>query len=209
MIQGRTARGLTASLAVLCALGVASAQDAPASAPPADATTSAAAPPEPALTPQEMLTQAKGFLPVMDRAAATVRRQLTLARDQKDVVKSLCLNDKLNQIDLATRTATDRVAALESAVASNDAERSKHEYTVVLVLRDRVYTHVSEANQCIGEDVGFVGESNVTMEIDGDIPPTDPSDFPSDPIVSQPPIVSPPDVVSNMMPATDENPDEN
>ena len=151
-----------------------------------------------------MLTQARGFLPVMDRAAVGVRRQLQAAREQKDVVKSLCLNDKLNQIDLATRTATDRVSGLEAGANANDVERSKHQYTVILVLRDRVNTLVSEANQCIGEDVGFVGESNVTMEIDGDIPPIDPSDFPNDPIVSQPPVVSPPDVVSNMFPNTDE-----
>ena len=59
----------------------------------------------------------------MDRAAAGVRRQLQLAREEKDVVKSLCLNDKLNQIDLATRTATDRVSGLEAGVAANDAER--------------------------------------------------------------------------------------
>jgi hypothetical protein len=199
MNQGRTARGLSAALAVFGVLGAASAQDAQPPAPPA-----AAQAPDPALTPQQMLTQAKGFLPAMDRAAVSVRRQLTLAREQKDVVKSLCLNDKLNQIDLATRTATDRVSDLEAGVAANDAERSKHQYTVILVLRDRVNTLVSEANQCIGEDVGFVGESNVTMTIDGDIPPIDPSDFPSDPIVSQPPVVSPPDVVSDMYPATDE-----
>jgi hypothetical protein len=147
-----------------------------------------------------MLTQARGFLPAMDRSAVGVRRQLQLAREKKDVVKSLCLNDKLNQIDLATRTATDRVSGLEAAVNANDAERSKHQYTVILVLRDRVNTLVSEANQCIGEDVGFVGESAVTMEIDDSVPPIDPSDFPDNPIVSQPPVVSPPPDVSNIMP---------
>ena len=108
-------------------------------------------------------------------------------------MKSLCLNDKLNQIDLATRTATDRVSGLEAGVAANDAERVKHQYTVILVLRDRVTTLVSEANQCIGEDVGFVGESNVTMEIDSDIPEVDPTSFPNDPVISQPPVISPPE----------------
>lgn len=202
MSKGRTARGLSAALAVFGILGVASAQDGAAStiAPSSNATTA-----EPNLTPQQMLTQARGFLPVMDRAAVSVRRQLQSAREQKDVVKALCLNDKLNQIDLATRTATDRVSGLEAGVAANDTERSKHQYTVILVLRDRVNTLVSEANQCIGEDVGFVGESNVTMEIDSNIPPIDPSDFPNDPIVSQPPVVSPPDVVSNMFPAPSGN----
>jgi hypothetical protein len=201
MKSGR-ARGLTAAIAVFSALGAAFAQDAPRSAPvAADAPAPA---PEPELTPAQMLTQARGFLPPMDRAASVVRKQLQLAREQKDVVKALCLNDKLNQIDLATRTATDRVSGLEAAVNANDAERSKHQYTVILVLRDRVNILVSEANQCIGEDVGFVGDSNVTMEIDPDIPDTDPSGFPEDPIVSDPPVVGPPDVVSDMFPAPEE-----
>jgi hypothetical protein len=200
MNQGRTARGLTAALAVFGVLGVASAQDAPASPPPASASAPAPAP-EPELSPQQMLTQARAALPAMDRAAVGVRRQLQLAREEKDVVKSLCLNDKLNQIDLATRTATDRVSGLEAGVAANDTERVKHQYTVILVLKERVTTLVSESNQCIGEDVGFVGESNVTMEIDGDIPEVDPTSFPNDPVISQPPVISPPDVVSNMFPS--------
>src|SRR5262245_3414120 len=198
MKKGRTARGLTAALAVFCIFGVASAQNAPAGTPPA----APAPPPEPELTPQQMLSQARCVLPAMDRAATGVRRQLQLAREQKDVVKTLCLNDKLNQIDLATRTATDRVSGLEAGVNANDKERSKHQYTVIVVLRDRVNTLVAEANQCIGETVGFVGDSAVTMEIDGTVPPIDPSAFPEDPIVSQPPVITPPDVVSNMFPAT-------
>ena len=198
MKTGRTARGFTVALAITSVLGAASAQDAPPAAPAAS--TAPAPPPEPELTPPQMLAQARSFLPAMDRAAATVRRQLTISREQKDVVKALCLNDKLNQIDLATRTATDRVGGLEAGVNANDTERSKHQYTVILVLRDRVNTLVSEANQCIGEDVGFVGESNVTMEIDSDIPDVDPSVFPNDPLVTPPPVVSPPVIVSNMFP---------
>jgi hypothetical protein len=143
-------------------------------------------------TPQEMLASAKAALPAMDRSALTVRRQLTLAREQKDVVKALCLNDKLNQLDLAIRTATDRVGGLESAVNANDAERARHQYTVVEVLKDRVNTLVSEANQCIGEETGFVGESAVTVQIEG-VPDTDPTEYPTNPVTaSQAPVASPP-----------------
>ncbi len=202
MKSGRTARGFTAAVAIFGVLGAASAQTSPAT--PAPTPANAPAPqPEQVLTPPQMLTQARGFLPAMDRAASVVRGQLRLAREQKDVVKALCLNDKLNQIDLATRTATDRVGGLEAAVNANDLERSKHQYTVILVLRDRVNTLISEANQCIGEDVGFVGESNVTMEIDSDIPDTDPSVFPEDPIISDPPIISPPNQPTTILPSTE------
>jgi hypothetical protein len=38
------------------------------------------------------------------------------------VVKSLCLSDKLSQIDVATRSARDRQTALQAAAQRNDAE---------------------------------------------------------------------------------------
>lgn len=144
------------------------------------------------LTPQQMLGNADKFLPQMDQGQNVVRRQLEGARQARDVVKTLCLNDKLTQIDVALRTARDRYGALRGAVTRNDADRSKHEYTVLQVLRDRVRSLVSEANQCIGEEAGFVGESRVTVDIDPNIPETDPSDFPDDPIVSEPPVTSSP-----------------
>lgn len=198
MRTGGKVWGLALSLAISGGLGVAFAQGEP-TAPAANT-----APAEGELSPAQMLAQARTVLPAMDRGATAVRRQLALAREQKDVVKSLCLNDKLNQIDLAIRTATDRVGGLESAVSANDRERSQHQYTVIMVLSDRVTTLTSEANQCIGEETGFVGESNVTVEVDG-VPDTDPSEFPDDPLVSQPPIASPPttpDAISPSMPET-------
>ena len=145
-----------------------------------------------ALSPQAMAANAKGFLPEMDRSAAVVRRLLGDARERRDVVRVLCLNDKLNQIDLASRTASDRIESLNSAAQANDLDRTKHEYTVASVLRDRVRTLVNEANQCIGEQTGFVGESAVTVDIDPNIPDTDPSDYPDDPLVSIPPVLSSP-----------------
>jgi hypothetical protein len=185
MKTGGFLRGIIAMFAIVGGIGAAYAQEPT----PTDAAPPAAEA-EPT-TPTEMLAAAKAALPAMDRSAQIVRRQLTIAREQKDVVKALCLNDKLNQIDLAIRTATDRVSGLESAVAANDLERSRHQYTVVMVLRDRVATLVSEANQCIGEETGFVGESAVTVEVEG-VPDTDPSEYPTDPLVTPSPIASPP-----------------
>jgi len=190
-------RGLWIAIAVVGVLGGALAQEA--TPPPAEDQTKEAA----NLTPAQMVDQAKGMMPQMDRAAATVRRQLSVAREQKDVVKALCLNDKLNQIDLAIRTASDRIGGLQAAAAANDQERSKHQYTVILVLKDRVSALVSEANQCIGEETGFIGESNVTVTVE-DVPDVDPSAFPDDPLVSEPPITTVPPVpepVSTSMPA--------
>ena len=186
MKKGVFVTGFVTVVTVVGALGLAVAQESP----PSTTAAASAGESDANLTPQEMLAKAKGFVPAMDRSATAVRRQLSIAREQRDVVKALCLNDKLNQIDLATRTATDRMAGLESAVGQNDGERAKHQFTVLQVLRERVTTLVSEANQCIGEETGFVGDSNVTVEVDPTIPDTDPSEFPSDPIISNPPVLS-------------------
>nr|PZN21813.1 MAG: hypothetical protein DIU78_16775 [Pseudomonadota bacterium] len=107
-------------------------------------------------------------------------------------MRVLCLNDKLNQIDLAIRTATDRVETLAAAVAQNDPIRSKHEFTVVQVLRDRVTALIGEANQCIGEETGFMGESKIIVDIDPNIPDGDDFTFPADAFISEPPVLTSP-----------------
>ena len=184
------ARGLVSLLLLVSVVGVAAAQPSGASS----------APPPPVelgggrdvnLTADQMVQAAKAFPPEMDRGAGTVRRLLADARERRDVVRVLCLNDKLNQIDLAIRTANDRMEALNSAASQKDSDRTKHEFTVVQVLRERVKTLVSEANQCIGEETGFVGDSKIIVTVDPTLPDPDP-DFPEDTVVSLPPVISSP-----------------
>ena len=189
MIIGAKTRSFVVAAALAMGVGVAVAQQGAA---PEGQAVEVTGQRDVGLTPAQMQAEARNYMPMMDRGATTVRRQLATAREQKDVVKTLCLNDKLNQIDLAIRTATDRVEQLNSAVSQNDSDRARHHFTVIQVLRDRVNTLVSEANQCIGEETGFVGEQNITVEIDPTLPDEDPSEFPEDPFVSTPPVLSSP-----------------
>jgi hypothetical protein len=139
-----------------------------------------------------MLEKVRAMIPEMEKQRATVTEQLAEAKKKKDVVKALCLDDKVKQMKLATDTAKDRVVDLTSASTQNDPDRSRHEFTVIQVLRERVQTLVAEAQQCIGEETGFIGNSNITVDIDPAIPDADPSDFPDDPLVSEPPVLSSP-----------------
>ena len=139
-----------------------------------------------------MLERARSFKPIMDSDAALVQRQASDAKQKHDVVKTLCLSDKLSQIHVAVSTATGRIETLEAAVSHNEADRAKHEFTIIQVLKDRSSSLVSEANQCIGEETGFIGESTVTVTIDPSIPDTDPSNFPPDPLVTLAPTLSSP-----------------
>lgn len=123
------------------------------------------------LTPQEQLAEAAKHLGRMEQAAGGVRKMLEEARKQRDVVKTLCLNDKLSQIDVAIRSGRDRRTQLQQAVARNDSELANHEFTILTVLRQRVEQLVAEANQCIGEEAAFVGDTRVKTTIDPSIPP--------------------------------------
>ena len=174
--------------AVLCCFGVAFAQDAQ----PPSAAVGVDSQQDVNLTPAQMVQRARSFKPMMDNDAIAVQRQASEAKQKHDVVKSLCLSDKLSQIHVAVTTAGGRIEALEAAAGHNDGDRAKHEFTIVQVLKDRSSALVSEANQCIGEETGFIGESTVTVSIDPSIPDTDPSNFPNDPLVAEPPTLSSP-----------------
>jgi len=174
-------------LAMLVGHGVASAQ-AQTAPPPSDASGGVSR--QVNLSPAEQLQQSDGFLARMEGSRATVRRQLEQARAQRDVVKTLCLNDKLNQIDVAIRSARERRQALELAANRKDADLSNHEFTILTVLRQRVDQLTAEANQCIGQEAGFVGESAVTTTVDPNLPQEDPSEYPDSDVIVEPPACS-------------------
>ncbi len=136
------------------------------------------------LTPQQEEAEAEGLLAQMAATAATTQRMLAQARQARDVVKTLCLNDKLSQVDVASRSAIDRKASLHAAVTRNDRELSNHEFTILTVLKKRADQLAAEANQCIGEESAFLGATNVVTTVDTTLPTgeqTDMGPFPGPP----------------------------
>jgi hypothetical protein len=145
------------------------------------------------LTPQEQTAEAQKHIGRMEQSAAGVRKMLEEARKQRDVVKTLCLNDKLSQADVAIRSAVDRRQAHRAAVVRNDVESANHEFTILTVLRQRSEQIVAEANQCIGEEAAFVGDTRVQTVVDPTIPPDEtpyPPIGPGDVVIEPPPCSS-------------------
>jgi hypothetical protein len=122
------------------------------------------------LAPSEAADRGKEIVDGIERSAQSIQRQLQSARRERDVVRVLCLNDKLNQVDVALRSARDRASLLQAAAERNDADRTRHEYTVLAVLSERVRTLVGESSQCVGEETGFIGEAEVSVSIDPNLP---------------------------------------
>ncbi len=189
-----TARWFAIAGLVLAAGGSATAQ--PATAPsPNDAQVGFERRPQ--LSPQDELVQAESILARIDAASATVRRQLETARQARDVVKTLCLNDKLSQTDVANRSARDRQSALQAAVQRGDAELSNHEFAIMTVLRQRVEQLTAEANQCIGEEMAFIGQTAIITTIDPNLPGDDNT---ANPATDPTPVTEPPACSSMCVP---------
>jgi hypothetical protein len=185
---GASLRWAAVTAFVLAAAGPATAQQTGGSAPAPDAQVGFERRQQ--LSPQDELAQADQAIARMDQASNAVRHQLEAARQARDVVKTLCLNDKLSQIDVAARSGRDRQAALQAAVQRNDVELANHEFAILTVLRQRAEQLSAEANQCIGEEVAFVGQTEVTTQINPNLPVEDtvwypPVDIP--PVVTLPP----------------------
>ncbi len=138
------------------------------------------------LSPAEQASEAQEVIARMDSSRTTVRRMLEEARAQRDVVKTLCLDDKLNQIDVALRNARDRKSAIDGAAQRNDADLASHEFTVLGVLRQRSEQLVAEANLCIGKEAEILGEAAVISTVDPAIA-DEPAYYPPGIIIIEPP----------------------
>jgi hypothetical protein len=151
------------------------------------------------LTPEQQAAEAENIIAFTSNASQTVSRRLQAARVQHDVVKVLCLNDKLSQIDVAGKSAQDRRAAHAAAVGRHDSELGNHEFTILTVLRQRVEQLMTEANQCIGEEAAYTGATTTFTTVDPNLPPDEPQPFvpiepvnvPNAPVEVSPPVVSP------------------
>jgi hypothetical protein len=139
------------------------------------------------VSPAEQVEQSSSYMAEMEGIRARVGSDLEVARKERDVVKTLCLNDKLNQIDVAIQSAAERRRALELAAKRGDTDLSNHEFTILSVLYQRVQQLDSEANQCIGKEVAIIGESSVSTTLDVQLPGEDPSEYPPTPMIVEPP----------------------
>lgn len=185
----------TLSWALLAALASLGAGWGIASAQPGTATVDAPTPPDKApanLTPKQQLARVNQMLNAMRAGRQTVRKMLSEARAAKDVVKALCLKDKLNQIDVTIRSARDRRDKLKGAVEKNDAAQASTDFAICESLNGTARDLVTQANQCIGEETGIPGDSELTVDIDPDIPDEDLTGFPPGDVSSEPPVTTSP-----------------
>lgn len=139
------------------------------------------------MSPDQKVAAGEQFITGMESVRQQIRVELEESRQRRDVVKTLCLNDKLNQIDVTLRSAGERSRALKSAASAGDNGQASHEFTIMSVLNQRGQQLDAEAKQCVGKEVGMVGESSASMEVNPNLPLEDPTELRNPTLIVEPP----------------------
>lgn len=141
----------------------------------------------------EKLKRASIMVNEMKQTLGHVVKLLAEAREEKDVIKLNCINEKLTSIKGLIRIAEQAEMALQEAVGRAEKDSSMHEYHKISISHQKIKVLRAEAEQCIGELAFAVGKTSVEVEVDKDqVPEHDPTDIelPDTPIV-RPPAASP------------------
>jgi len=143
------------------------------------------------LSGPEQVARSEQYLTRMHNIRTRVQTMLGAARRERDIIKVTCLNDKLTQIDVNSRTATDRLQSLQDAVGRHDDGARNHEFTILTVLKQKIDTLSLEADQCAGIEGDVFGRPTLEVTIDPNITPEDPTEF-QEPgfVVDRPPSAS-------------------
>jgi hypothetical protein len=152
-------------------------------APPSTATPGAPADvsvkQRPTLTPEEMVNQSREYAKNMADVLKRIQTLQDQAKREKDIIRLNCVTDKVVQVRVNMSIAEQSMASLQEAVTRADEGERTHEFTRLTIVNQKVQVLGAEAENCIGEDLSFVGATKVDIEIDPNIPQYDPTQPPA------------------------------
>jgi hypothetical protein len=143
------------------------------------------------ISPADMTRQTDQYFNRMQEVFKRVVQLQDVARKQKDVIKLNCVNDKLLQIKQLLNIADSAKTNMQEAIARSDEEGRYHEFGRVTIAEQQISILGTEAENCIGEDLSFLGPTEIIVEQPEE--PDDPT-LPAEPEVPEvepPPIASP------------------
>jgi hypothetical protein len=129
----------------------------------------------PTLTPEEMVNTAKDYGRNMTEVLKRTQTLQDQAKREKDIIRLNCVTDKVVQVRVNISIAEQSVAALQEAVTRADEGERTHEFTRLTIVNQKVQVLGAEAENCIGEDLSFVGATRIDIEVDPSIPTYDPT----------------------------------
>jgi hypothetical protein len=113
---------------------------------------------------QEKLEAAADNIARMKAALKLVLGRAEQARNEKDVVKLNCVNEKLTQIKALLKVAEQADVALHESLASR-AGAGEAEFSKVAITRTKVDRLRREAEECIGQ-LAYMVDEKTTVEVE-------------------------------------------
>lgn len=125
------------------------------------------------LTPQEMVKQGNEYFKGMNETVKRIGELQAQSKRQKDIIRLNCVTDKLVQAKVNVTIAEQAIAGLQESISRADEGGRTHEFTRLTIINQKVQILGAEAENCIGEDLSFVGATRVDVEIDPNLPQID------------------------------------
>jgi len=151
---------------------------------------------EPAATAdnaETLLLKARQMQVSIAQVADGLSESLREARENKDVVREVCLDDKLNQADVAAETAQDRVSSMVAATAAGDWATVQRDFVVVSALSDSAQELRATGDRCLGEEQSKPMADGKPLEVTVD--PLIPTQETTSGALELPPFLLPPSVM--------------
>jgi hypothetical protein len=105
--------------------------------------------------------------------ATKVKKLLDKASAKSDALKVECLQDKYDKLQAAAKLAKVEVDNTASAFTSGDAKGWSYSYVRLSILVEKSTTLTVEAENCVGDEASYIGDTQVGVEIDPNIPDDD------------------------------------
>ncbi len=110
-----------------------------------------------------LMKKASDHVSKVKSALKQVLSRVEEARNEKDIVKLNCVNEKLAQIKQILNVAEGAEVALQEAVAKSDPG-SDAEYSKIAIARGKADQLRAEAEECIGQ-LAFVVDEKTSVEV--------------------------------------------
>jgi hypothetical protein len=127
------------------------------------------------LSNPERLARGRTRFSEMEQALKQMEASQEQARQDKDLLRLSCINEKLTETRGLFTVVTAALTALEQAVKDADESRGLQQYTKVSLAHDRTVELSRQAETCAGETLTYSGDTIVDVTIEPGVPdPTEP-----------------------------------
>lgn len=140
----------------------------------------------------QQVKQSDIYLARMHTIQARMDSLSKTAKGEKDIIKLQCLSDKRRRTVGVIVTAKQFRKAMEQPGIRGDAGARNHEFSKLTISYQKVVVLGQEAEGCIGEDIAYVGKTQVELAIADSITTEDPTvELPPELPTINPPVASP------------------